>query len=76
MKQTGKCPKCGSDHILVFESKDKKGKNSTADFEVIGPLGKTIYTSRYVCCDCGYTERYFDDASLEKLKKKYSKFRG
>ncbi len=76
MKQTGKCPKCGSEDILVFENKDKNSKKSSADFEVLGHFGKEIFTSRYVCCNCGYTERYFDDGSLEKLKKKYNKIRG
>lgn len=76
MKLTGKCPKCNSENILVFENKDKNSKKNMVDYEVIGSLGKTIYTSRYVCCDCGYTERYFDDDSLEKLKKKYKKIRG
>lgn len=73
MKQTGICPKCQSDQILVFENNDKNSKKNVADYEVIGAFGKTIYTTRYVCCNCGYTERYFDDESLKKLQKKYKK---
>jgi len=74
MKTTAKCPKCQSEDILVFEnSKEKPGK---ADGESLGVFGGKITTSRYVCCNCGYTERYFDDNNLEKLKKKYKKTRG
>lgn len=45
MKQTGICPKCQSDNILVFENKDKNSKKSNIDYEVIGAFGKTIYTT-------------------------------
>ena len=72
--KSGTCPKCKSENILVFENKEKDSK--TADSEKIGAFGKKIFTTRYVCCDCGYTERYFDDANLEKLKKKFQKIRG
>ena len=76
MKKSGICPKCQSRDILVFESKDDESKKHPLDSEAIGILGKRVYTSRYVCCNCGYTERYFDDDNLEKLKKKYKKVRG
>lgn len=72
--RSGTCPKCKSQNILVFENNDKDAK--MVDCENIGILGKKIYTTRYVCVDCGYTERYFDDDNLEKLKKKYKKIRG
>lgn len=71
--KNGSCPKCGSTKILVFS---QDGKEKFVDCEKLGMLKGEIVTSRYVCCDCGYTERYFEDENLEKLKKKYKKVRG
>lgn len=75
MKNKGICPKCQSEEILIFENKEKSSKY-LPDSEVIGAFGKRIYTSRYVCCNCGFTERYFEDEDLNKLKKKYKKIKG
>jgi transposase-like protein len=71
--KSGVCPKCKSESILVFT---QDGKNKNADHEKLGTLSGDILSTRYVCCNCGYTERYFDDANLEKLKKKFKKVRG
>lgn len=73
--KSGVCPKCKSKDILVFESTEDEREKKLADFEKIGLLDK-IYTKRYVCCNCGFSERYFDDKSLGKLKKKYKNMRG
>ena len=74
--KSGVCPKCRSQEILVFEtSSEAKEKDKHADMEKLGLLDKA-YTTRYVCCSCGYTERYFDGKDLEKLKKKFKKVRG
>lgn len=71
--KNGSCPKCGSKDILVFS---QTGKEKFVDCERLSTLKGDILTTRYVCCNCGYTERYFDDFNLEKLKKKYKKIRG
>lgn len=71
--KSGKCPKCSSKNILVFS---QEGKKRFVDFESLGSLKGDILSTRYVCCNCGYTERYFEDENLEKLKKKYKKVRG
>ena len=61
---------------MVFEtSSEEKEKDKHVDMEKLGLLDKA-YTTRYVCCNCGYTELYFDVKDLEKLKKKYKKVRG
>lgn len=66
--KNGKCPKCQSQDIIVFEGNDKN------DGEILG-FNKKIFSNRYVCCNCGYTERYFEGTNLEKIKKKYKKLR-
>ena len=71
--KSGSCPKCASEDILVFS---QSGKEQFVDCETIGSLKGEIVTTRYVCCNCGYSERYFEDENLEKLKKKYKKVRG
>ena len=73
--RNGFCPKCKSEDILVFETTKEDKENKHADMEKLGMLDK-VYTTRYVCCNCGYTERYFDGKDLEKLAKKYKKVRG
>jgi predicted nucleic-acid-binding Zn-ribbon protein len=68
MKQSGKCPKCGSQNILEDLRVLYRNQNSLArDLEV--PFfekpqafifkGKTTYTpAAWVCTACGYTELY------------------
>ena len=73
--KSGICPKCKSRDILVFESTNDEREKKLADCEKIGLMEK-IYTKRFVCCSCGYTERYFDDRDLVRLQKKYKKVRG
>lgn len=71
----GICPKCHSEDILVFEPSSDEKKKEGVDMEKLGLIEK-VYTTRYVCCNCGYTERYFDGKELDKLMKKYKKVRG
>jgi len=34
----------------------------------------TIYLTKYICTDCGYSENYVDDVKdLQKIKDKYIK---
>lgn len=73
--KSGFCPKCRSKDILVFEPTNDDKEKKVADMEKLGMLEK-VYTTRYVCCNCGYTERYFDGKDLDKLTKKYKKVRG
>ena len=61
MKATGRCPKCGSTELY---SPEPGLYNSF-------PLGFAggAKVQRMVCCDCGYTEEWVEDESLERLQR-------
>ena len=66
MKNTGRCPKCGSrkvlrvpDHLGRYAS----GNNIyTSSFTLLGK----IPVIRYVCLDCGYVENWVETAELRE----------
>lgn len=70
MKQSGVCPKCGSDRIARVPS-----RALTNEYDAYVLCGSTALSAapvtRYVCTGCGYIEQYLEDeAGLEKLRKK------
>lgn len=72
MKNTGRCPKCGSSNIVRVP--DHPGRYAS---------GNNIYTSkatlfgkipviRYVCCDCGYVENWVESPQeLEEIQRAF-----
>lgn len=71
MRNSKKCPKCGSVEIIHVPGSVGgfgAGNNIAA--------GRTVFSSvkvsRYVCTSCGFAEDWVDGASdLEKIKHKY-----
>ena len=68
MKNSHSCPKCGSRDIVRidgFAGAYGSGNNIQ--------LGITIFSAvkvnRYLCCACGYSEEWIDEADLEKVKR-------
>ena len=67
MKNTHKCPKCGSMEIRRFVGEPQAqgiGNNIR-----VGLLGQVIVT-RYVCYSCGFSEEWVESPYLEQLRKK------
>ncbi|MBP6236235.1 MAG: hypothetical protein KA270_12320 [Saprospiraceae bacterium] len=62
------CPKCQNSEIAIIEGGAFKGNiYNTLSFGL-----STVYLTRYVCTNCGYTENYVDDPKdLQKIKEKY-----
>ena len=62
------CPKCLNSEIAIIEGGAFKGNiYNTLSFGL-----STVYLTRYVCTNCGYTENYVDDPKdLQKIKEKY-----
>lgn len=56
--KSGICPKCSSTDIVVAKPKKFAADYSAYDYETVGKF-KNVFTNRYICCNCGYTERYF-----------------
>jgi len=77
MKQTGKCPKCGSDDV-VADAKviDRGHANSQLEMSVatfrkpealIFKEQQETTVSAWVCASCGYIELYADSPGKIKL---------
>ena len=73
MKNSRKCPKCGSGDILFVKGVISHGVG--ANYANFIPTGffRSVAVHRYVCGACGFTEEWIDREDLEQLKKKYPK---
>ena len=60
MRNTGRCPKCGSTDLLTVEP----GLYNSF------PIGffATAKIQRYLCRSCGYTEEWVAEESMEKVR--------
>ena len=68
MKNTGKCPKCGTDNILSFQSH--------SDFNLIrlGLFSGPVLLRRFVCGQCGFVESWVENSEdLNSLREKFRK---
>ena len=68
MKTTGICPKCKSANIFRYDSPISNGGHVATVYNprIKVSTFKSAGSTRYVCCDCGYSELYFDTTNLEK----------
>lgn len=69
MKNTVKCPKCGSEEIRAVWNNPMWYRDQYI------PVGATMFSAvsitRYVCCGCGYTEEWIDREDIPKLSGRY-----
>ena len=70
MKNTKKCPKCGSSEIIKIPGKaGAYGSGNNI------PIGASILfavpVDRYLCTECGYSEEWVDLDNIDKVEKKY-----
>jgi predicted nucleic-acid-binding Zn-ribbon protein len=63
MKNSGKCPKCGSQKVGYQPG----GLLDYQDNMVRGMFQSSVRIGRYYCRDCGFTEEWIDD--MEKVQK-------
>ena len=68
MKNTSRCPKCGSRNLVrVPDDAHRYLGNSIS-------ITKVVPVARYVCCDCGYVEDWVEtQKDLETLRREYSR---
>ena len=70
MKNTHRCPKCGSIDILYI-----KGYTGAYGSGNNIPTGFTIFSAvkvdRYVCGYCGYSEEWIQQEDIPKLRAKF-----
>lgn len=51
MKNTGKCPKCASQRIVIADRKSQ-------DYYIVTSLFGYALVHKYVCADCGFIEEW------------------
>ena len=67
MKNTKKCPKCGSNNIVRFDG--RCGPYGSGNNIMTGnTIFSGVNVNTYVCIGCGYTEEWIDKCDLEKLE--------
>ena len=70
MKVKGICTKCNSSDILRIEGKAGpygSGNNIMTGMTVFS----AVLVHRYVCCKCGYSEKWIDKEDIQKLKERF-----
>lgn len=69
MKNTGKCPKCGSDHVV--DVLDSPMYRSSVSIRTGMTMRSAVWVHRYVCCSCGYLEQWVDQEDIPRIVEKY-----
>lgn len=67
MKNTRRCPKCGSMDIVIVDGwcgAYGSGNNITTGATVFS----AVNVNRYICCNCGFTEEWINKEDIEKVK--------
>ena len=68
MKNTKKCPKCGSTDILIVDG--YAGAYGSGNNIMIGStIFSAVKVNRYLCCDCGFTEEWVDKKDINQIEK-------
>lgn len=71
MKNTNKCPKCGSIHIIKVPG--HAGAYGTGNNIMVGMTIKSaVPVDRYLCTECGFSEEWVDLDKIDKVEKKSS----
>lgn len=73
MKNTCRCPKCGSGEIVRIPDNPARHASGNNIYTTRATLLGKIPVIRYVCCDCGYVENWVEARrDLEKLEETFS----
>lgn len=69
MKNTGICIKCESQDVIRIP--DNIGAYGSGN-NIVSGIIKKVKVTRYLCCECGYSEEWIDDKKdIEKLIRHY-----
>lgn len=60
MKNTRKCPKCGSVNIVRVPDNPNRHASGNNIYTSTFTLMNKIPVIRFVCCDCGYVENWVE----------------
>ncbi len=72
MKNTGKCPKCGSlNTVRIPDHPNRYASGNNIYTGTLTLIGK-IPVIRHVCCDCGYVENWVErESELRKIRSSF-----
>lgn len=72
MKNTGLCPKCGSDRITRIPDNGRYAGGNNIYLRCTAALRGRIPVIRYVCCGCGYVEEWVEEKKdLERIAERF-----
>ena len=71
MRNTKICPKCNSTDILKMPGLSG-GFGSGNNIQTGMSIFSAVKVTRYLCCECGYSEEWIDNKEdINKLQKKF-----
>lgn len=68
MRNTNKCPKCGSDDIIRVNG-SSRGYGAGNNIMIGMTIFSAVKVNRYICCNCGFCEEWIDKDDISKIKK-------
>ena len=72
MKNTGRCPKCGSQDIVRVPDNPARHASGNNIYTTRATLFGKIPVIRYVCCGCGYVENWVESPQeLEEIRRAF-----
>ncbi len=67
MKNSGICPKCGSNDIMRVDG--HAGAYGSGNNIMLGmTIFSAVKVNRYICMNCGFTEEWIDREDLGKIR--------
>lgn len=73
MKETRRCPKCGSQNIAWVPDNAHRYLANSIPITNMAWV-KRIPVVRYVCCDCGYVENWVENqAQREEIRRAFGR---
>ena len=72
MKNSGRCPKCGSRRIVKIPDNGRYANGNNIYLRSAVVLADRIPLIKYICCGCGYVEEWVE--SREDLAKIEDRF--
>lgn len=74
MKETRRCPKCGSGEIARVPDNPWRHASGNNIYTTTLTLAGKIPVIRYVCCDCGYVENWVENqAQREEIRRAFGR---
>ena len=72
MKNSGRCPKCGSRRIVRIPDNGRYANGNNIYLRSAVVLADRIPLIKYICCECGYVEEWVEKAGkLDTIKRSF-----